>query len=156
MNSTILALRAITATAFQRLLLWITVGIGALLALFVGLTAYLGGWVNSWWYLLFVILAPLILVVATLVTALYLMAHRLLPRKLSSAERRTIRTFTGTLLGLAEIRSTPWPVMAFLIGKDVLRGKQSRFLESIVQNASGLKGGFDQIRGFFEHKSIEK
>lgn len=155
MNASIQALRAITAATFQRLLFWLTISAGLVFLLLVGLTLYLGSTVSPWWFLLFALLTPLILIVTALAAAFYFLTSRLLPRKLSRDERQMIHDFTGKLMGLAEVRATPWPVMAFLIGKDVIRGKQSGFINTAIENASGLRDGFEQIRKLFERKTLQ-
>lgn len=155
MNASIQALRAITAATFQRLLFWLTLSAGFVFLLLVGLTIYLGSAVNPWWFLMFTLLTPLILIATALAAAFYFLTSRLLPRKLSRDERQMIHDFTGKLMSLAEVRATPWPVMAFLIGKDVLRGKQSGFINTTIENASGLRASFDRIRGLFEKKTLK-
>lgn len=155
MSSSILALRAISAMTFIRFLTLISWIVGIILAILIGLTIYLGGWVNPWWFLLFIVLTPLTILCAAAAAAMRYLAHRLLPRPLTKPERRTVLEVTDKLTRIAEIRATPWPVVAFQIGKDVLRGHSSSYIESLVDDTTGIKKSFDDVRRLFERKELK-
>ena len=150
MNTSFLALRAITAVTFRRLLTWVSIAAAIILvALWAGMLA-LVIFVNPWWWLMTVILLPVTLGLTLFATLLFALTKRLVPRKLTGEESAKVHHFTSTLLGLAEVRATPLPILAFLIGKDILRGRQSSFIESTISDAKGLRGQFDAIRNMFK------
>ena len=150
MNTSLLALRAITAVTFRRLLKWVSIVAAIILAAVWAGMLVLVIFINPWWWLMTVILVPATLVLTLLATLLFALTKRLVPRKLSKEESAKVHHFTSTLLGLAEVRATPWPVLAFLIGKDIIRGRQSTFIESTISDAKGLRGQFDAIRSMFK------
>jgi hypothetical protein len=155
MNLSILALRAISAVTFQRVFKGIIWVVAIVFVLLVILTIYLGGWINPWWFLLFVILTPLIILCVALAAALQYLSNRLLPRPLTKEERQTIQGVTDRILRIAEVRATPWPILAFQIGKDVLRGRPSKYIESIIDDTTGLRKSFNEIRQMFEKKELK-
>ncbi len=154
MNSSILALRALTAVFFQRIFKPIMFIGAAILVLLWILVIYLGGWVDPWWFLLFFILMPLTLVATALSAALWFLSNKLLPRKLAKQEREQLLTVTDKVIRVAEVRATPPPLMAFLIAKDVIRGRKSSYLEGIIVDTSSLRTDIASIRTMFEKKTL--
>lgn len=149
MQSDIKALRAITAVFFQKVLrptAWVT---GVIISLLWGLVFYLGGWVHSLWYILIILLLPITVLVIVVEIAAWVLSKKLLPRKLARAERQVIHQFTDKLLRLAEVRATPFPILAFLIAKDVVRKRKSEYIESTVQDATSLASDFRAIARLF-------
>ena len=55
---------------------------------------------------------------------------------------------------VAEVRATPLPWMFVLIAKDVIRGKNSSYLETVVNDTTSLKQTFLNIRALFEVKNL--
>ena len=68
---------------------------------------------------------------------------------MTKTETVTVKAFVGKLLGLAEVRSTPLPLVAFYIGKDVVRRRKSAYLTEIIQSSSTLRGDFERIVDMF-------
>jgi hypothetical protein len=149
MNSHVKALRAITAVFFQKVFrptAWI---VGGLLLLAWGLLIYLGGWVHPLWFVVTIILLPVTILAVAVSLGLWVLSKKLLPRKLSHEERRVVHQFTDKLLRLAEVRATPFPILAFLIAKDVVRKRKSEYIESAVQDATSLASDFNAISKLF-------
>ncbi len=149
MTPYIQALRAITATVFRRLfrpILWVLSGVAIILLL--GVIA-LGIWVNTWWLLLLIILIPLVLIAGGILVLLWWLSGKLLPRHVSVSEQQQLLGFADKLIRFAELRSTPLPVMAALIAKDVVRGKKSSFVEDLINDSKGLKGDVTALRDMF-------
>lgn len=149
MNPYIRALRAITATVFQRVyrpLVWIIGGILTLLCVSIIALMY---YATPWWGIAFIILIPIILLFGTVSIILWLLSQRLLPRRLMHSERQQILEFSDKLLRVAELRATPLPVIVGLIAKDLIRGKKSSYLEGIIADSGSLKSEFTKIRDLF-------
>lgn len=87
------------------------------------------------------------MVIYNLMTAL---GRSVVPRKLSSSEKQAITDMGDKVFSVAEAAGTPWIINMFLIGKDVIRGRESRHIRHIISNTSTLKDDFLQVRRFFE------
>lgn len=149
MTPYIRALRAITATVFQRVYRFVAAIIAITLLLLWVLSLYLGLAVSGWWFLLFAILVPLTIIVVVIATILWLLSQRLLPRTLEKAEKAEVLAFSDKILRVAEVRATPLPIMLFLIAKDIVRGKKSSFVEGVIADSSSLKADFTKIKDRF-------
>lgn len=146
MNPNILALRAITAVFFRRILKFIAIIGAILIVLLWALVIYLSSTVSGWWGLLFIILVPLGLIAAIVAAVLWGATSKIMPKRLSTAETKKIHVFTGKLFGLVEAAKTPYPIQVALIAKDVLSGRESGFLRNVIQDSRSLKGEFDDIK----------
>ncbi len=149
MTPYIRALRAITATVFQRVYRPVVWVIGGILFVLVVVTTILGITVNAWWFMLYIALLPLTLIAVLAAVVLWLLSQKLQPRVITRAERQTIHAFSDKVLRVAEVRSTPWPIMALLVAKDIARGKKSSYIENIINDSSSLKQDFVAIRNLF-------
>jgi hypothetical protein len=148
-NPSIKAIRAITATVFQRVyrpIVW--VGAGCLGLVWLA-TIWLSYSSSAWWLLIFVVLFPVTLAAALITVILWQASKYLYPRPLRSVEKTQILKFADKVISIAEIRSTPMPVMVFFIAKDVFRHRKSRYVENIIDNSASLKDDFLTIRNFF-------
>lgn len=149
MNSTMLALRAITAVFFRRMVRFIGTVVAVILILLCALITYLSTTVSGWWAILFIVLVPLGLATFLVATVVWGATTRIMPKKLTATETRRIHDFTGKLFGLVEAAKMPYPVKVGLIAKDVLRGRESTFLRNAIQDSRSLKGEFDSIKTMF-------
>ena len=154
MKATIQTFRALTATVFRRAFIpaaWI---VGSVITALYLLTFYLGGWVHPFWWLLLVVLMPVTLVVVALAAAAWYLSGRLFPRPLTVAEQTQIKDFSDKIIRVAEVRATPIPIVFMLIAKDVIRGKNSSYIESIVDDSASLKDDFLSLRNMFVPKNL--
>lgn len=150
MNSTVSALRAISAITMRRILvpiLWIAGGV--LTVLYIG-TIYLFTEIDPWWALLLIVLIPITIIITLLGIGLWFVSGKLLPRNYDAKHKKSITSFTDKILGLVENSKTPYPIHLFLIGKDIIRGKESRHLKGMIDDSSSLKRDFDAIKRSFE------
>ena len=149
MTAYIRALRAITATVFQRVyrpLVWVIGGI--LLTAWIVLIL-LGSQVSAWWFILLIVFVPLTIIVVGIAIVLWLLSQRLFPRHLAKEERVKILQFSDKLLRVAELRATPMPLMVAMIAKDLVRGKKSSYIEGVITDSTSLKHDFVAIRDLF-------
>ena len=144
------ALRAITYVIFRRLFLPIFLVVIGILAVLWATVLVLGFSVDMSWFWVFILLVPLTFVAATVLIVLWLLSSRLAPRRLNKQERRGMAVFTDKILRLAETRATPWPIMAALIAKDIIRGRRSAYIERLIDDTRSLKGDFVEIKRLFE------
>ena len=149
MSAHISAARAVTAVFFQNLLgigFWIATGI---LALLLAITAVLAVQISGWWWLLLIIFLPVYGLAIGIGLGLYALSNRVLPRKLTKDERSTVSSFTSNISGLIETAKTPYPIVIFLVAKDVIRGKRSRFLDENVLSSQSIKKDYAKIQRLF-------
>lgn len=142
-------MRVLSALLLKRLLrpvLIILVITGV--ALYV-LTAFLALSFSAWWWLLLLIFIPVTVFLGLLVYLLWFLFGKLLPRKLSKPEQQKLNGFIETLFSLAERSKTPYPILLFLIAKDVIRGKESSFLRDLIGDSKKVTQEFEQIRTLF-------
>lgn len=150
MTPYIRAIRALTATVFQRVYRPVAWVIGGILCLLLVFTIWLSTTVSSWWWLLLILLIPLVIIVILVGIVLWILSQRLLPRRLERTERVSIERFADkVIMRIAEVRATPPPVLVFFIAKDVIRGKKSTYLEGIIEDSTSLKQDFLEIRNLF-------
>lgn len=154
MNSYVKAIRAITGTFFQKLFVPIAVVIGIIMALLWALTIYLGIAVDPLWFLLLVLIVPLSIFIAAISSALWFLSGKLLPRRMTHTEKQQITSFTDKIVRLVETRATPVPILAAMVAKDVMRGKGSAQIESLINDSKSLKGDFIAIRDMFGEKTL--
>ena len=150
MKPTVQAARAITGTTFQRIFKPVAWLITAVLAIVYTLIIIASIKISLWWLVFLIILVPFTLIALVLGWLLWQIASRITPRKLNKTEKFQINQFVDSLLGIWEIKSTPMPIVAFMIGKDLLRRRNSTYIDSIVNNSQSLKTNFSQIAKLFE------
>jgi hypothetical protein len=154
MNTSVSALRALTSLTFQQMLKpasWIAFIVFLILHILVFYVAFT---VSAWWLLLLFVIIPLMIVVASLLAALWYLSRRLMPRPLLPSETVIVSSMVGKVQRLLEARATPVPMIMFLVAKDVMRGKGSRYLEDLVNDSRGLRDDFAAIRSLFEQKKL--
>ncbi len=150
MQSSTKALRAISYTLFRRVLLPISWLIAGCIIIFVIIVALLAVMVDYSWLWLYVLILPLSLAVLLALALIWALAAKVSPRKLTSTERSTITRFVDKIMQITEIRTTPWPVIAALIGKDLLRGKRSSYVDNLIASSRTLKDDFVTIKALFD------
>lgn len=143
------ALRALSALFFFKILHPTLVMVAVILIALYTSTILLALTFSNWWLLALVVLVPLTVILLIVGYLLWYLLHKLLPRKLSSDERIKLHKFTDKLWGVAEQVRLPYPVLLFLVAKDVLRGKESKFLRKIIGDSRDLMREFDDIQDLF-------
>lgn len=144
------ALRALSALFFYRILYPTLFMVVILLIALYTLTVLLTLTFSAWWLLLLVILVPFTIFFLASGYMMWYLLRKLLPRHLTPHERERLTKFTDKLLGVAERARLPYPVLLFLVAKDVLRGKESKFLRSIIGDSRDLMKELEQIQGLFK------
>lgn len=143
------ALRALSALFLLRVLQPVLIMLAILTVAGYALMIMLTLSFSSWWLLLLILFIPLTLVFLVSGGILWLLLQRLLPRKLTASERSRLNAFTGQLFSLAERTKTPYPILLFLVAKDVLRGRESSFLRGMIGDSKTLMKEFDDIQALF-------
>lgn len=149
-NASLSALRALSALLLRRMLKPVVFLIGIFLVAALALTVMLSLSFSQWWLLLLVLLIPISLLFLLLGIGLHVLLQKLLPRKLSVGERTQINDFTEKIFSIAERTRTPYPVIIFLIAKDLLRGKESKFVSQLLGDSRSLMTEFDDIQALFK------
>ncbi len=143
------AFRALSALFLLRILQpALVMSVIILIALYT-LTILLALTFSTWWLLALFVLVPLTVFLLVAGYVLWYLLHKLLPRKLTSRERTKLHKFTETLWSVAEQVRLPYPVLLFLVAKDVLRGKESKFLRRLIGDSRDLMKEFGEIQAFF-------
>lgn len=104
---------------------------------------------SAWWLLLLIILLPLTLLVVIGGLLLNFLLQRLVPRKLSTKEKGRINTFLDKLERVAENARLPYPVLVFLVAKDVIRKRESKFLAEMIGDTKGMMAELGEIERLF-------
>jgi hypothetical protein len=149
-RSSLSALRALSALLLYRILHPVLFLVIIIMVACYVLTVLLALSFSAWWWLLLILFVPITLVLAVLGFVLWFLIQQLLPRRLSSAERKYLNTFTEKLFGIAERARLPYPVLIVLIGKDVIRGRESRFLSRLIGDSKALTRELGEIQAMFE------
>lgn len=150
MKPSILAARAITGITFQRVFKPALVVVTLVLAAIYVLLIILSIKVSAWWLIFLIVLVPITLVAGVIALILWKLAAIIIPRKMDKAEKKHINNFVNSLLGVWDVKSTPLPIVAFLIAKDLLRRRKSAYIDNIINNSKSLRGDFMKIVGLFE------
>ena len=148
-SASLRAFRAVSAIILKKLLHPLQFMAVILLVAGYALTVFLSMSFSAWWWLLLIILVPLTIVflIAKLISV-YLL-RIVTPRRLSDAEQGKITAFADKLFSVAERTQTPYPVMLFLIGRDVVRRRESEFLRNLVGDSKSLMTEFGEIQELF-------
>lgn len=144
------ALRALSRLFLLRVLRPALLMITILLVAGYALTLMLTLSFSGWWLLLLILLVPLTLIFLILGLVSWFLLQRLLPRKLSASEHTQLTDFTEKLFAVTERAKTPYPVLVFLVAKDVMRGKEVSFFHGIIGSSQSLVKEFAAIQRLFE------
>jgi hypothetical protein len=150
MNSTILAVRAITseyATQLLLPLLWTGLAIYAVL---MALIIWIAVEVSPWWLLLAFV--PTIVIIAGVAVWIgaWILSKRLAP-VMNKTQRKATRKFVGHIGKIAENLGTPRFILVFRIIKDVMTRPNSgqTFIGELSQTPGDMKREFEQLRSLF-------
>ena len=144
------AFRALSALFFYKILYPAVFMILILMVALYVLTIFLTISFSNWWLLLLVLLIPLTIFFFIAGYILWYLLKKLLPRRLSNHELVRLSRFTDKLFEVAEQARLPYPVLLFLVAKDVLRGKESKFLRKIIGDSRDLMREFGEIQQMFK------
>ena len=143
------AFRALSALFFYKIVYPAAIMILIVMVALYVLTILLTITFSNWWLLLLIILVPLTVFLLAAAYILWYLLKKLLPRRLSDHELVKLSRFTDKLFGVAEQARLPYPVLLFLVAKDVLRGKESKFLRKIIGDSRELMREFGEIQEMF-------
>lgn len=143
------ALRALSALFFYKVINPILVMIVIIMIALYAITFMLTLTFSEWWLLILVVLVPLTVFFLVVGFILHHLLRRLLPRTLDAHERARLNRFTDRAWDVAERARLPYPVLLFLIAKDVLRGRESKFLSKIIGDSRELMKEFEEIQELF-------
>lgn len=146
MGSNTDAFRAITAVFFRRILKWASIISGAVFIAIFLLTLYLATTLSAWWWILLIPVFTSGIIALVIGLILWTMTNRLLPKSLTRKETRQLLAFTDKIFGIAENARMPYPVMLIMVGKDIIRGKQSSFIARTINNSRTLRSDYEKIR----------
>lgn len=150
MDSTILAIRAITSLYVKRLLVPIfVIGLGIYIAV-IGLIWWIAASASSWWWLLAIIPTLVIVVGLAIWTVVRVIAGRLAP---PMNKRQTVATkkFIKRIDGVAEHIGTPKFVIIYRVIKDVIfrPTNDKTYIGEIASEPGEARREFDELRSMF-------
>ena len=143
------AIRALTALVFRRLLVPAVIFVGICFLIIVIGIAVLAVKLTAWWLLGYLIVIPVAIVLLGLSGFGWLISERLMPRRLNREEKEQILGFVDKIVQIAEARATPLPIVGMIVAKDIVTRKKHGYIETLVNNTSGLKGDFQRIVAIF-------
>jgi membrane protein implicated in regulation of membrane protease activity len=150
MNSTILAVRAITseyATQLLLPLLWTGLAIYAVL---MALIIWIAAEVSPWWLLLAFVPTIVFLVGLALWVGSWILSKRLAPI-MNKEQKKVTKKFVGHIGKVAEQVGTPRFILVFRIIKDVMMRPNSgqTFIGELSQTPGDMKRDFEHLRSLF-------
>lgn len=150
MNSSILAVRAITSLYALQLIysiLWIVLGVYMAIMVIIG---WIATSVSAWWWLLAVVPTFFILVGMVIWIIVYLLAKRLAP-PMNKQRKAATKKFIGHIGRIAEHLGTPKFVIIFRVLKDVVMRPTSgqTFIGEISQEPGEIHRDFEALRRLF-------
>lgn len=143
------AIRALTSLTFRRIFIPIAIILACVAIALLVLNGFLGSQVSAWWFLLYLLLIPLIAIGLGLGTFAWFISGRLLPRQLSPSEQATLRQFSNKIIHLAEVRSTPLPILGMILAKDIMLRKKGGYIESLIGDSRTLHSDFQHVVNLF-------
>jgi hypothetical protein len=146
MGSNTTAIRVISAVFIRRIIKWV---IGITFAVFVIaflLTAYLATTFSVWWWLLLIVIWPVCIIALLISGGLWIAANRLQSKLLNKKESRQILAFTDKIFGIADNAQMPYPLLLIMVGKDIIRGRQSSFIAGTINDSKSLRSDYEEIR----------
>jgi len=149
LKTSIAAMRAISALLLQRFLYPIMFMIIILTVAAYVATILLSLSFSAWWWLLLIILVPTSLLFFATGYVAWFLIQQLVPRKLTSSERKRLKGFIDKLFDLAERTRTPYPVLLFLVAKDAIQGKGSSFVGNLIGDSRDAVREFNDIQAMF-------
>ncbi|MDQ5963741.1 MAG: hypothetical protein QG629_824 [Patescibacteria group bacterium] len=149
MDKTANLLRAITGVFARRLIRRVLfVYCGFVVVTTVGL-ALLATKVDPAWLLAWILLGPVLAGMGLCLGLVWLAAGRMLPRKLSRAEAKSVHDFTDRALAAADRVKTPLPILFFGLVKSLLLHRDTRFISELLDESKLLKAEFLRLRDSF-------
>jgi hypothetical protein len=150
MNSTILAVRAVTAVYARQLLwplLWIGLGVYAVVLAIVIWIAYA---VSPWWMLL-AILPTILIIVGLLIWIIIWGLTKSLEPDMNKEKRVATKKFVGHIGRVAEHVGTPKFVIFYRVLKDIVARpeKGETFIGEIAQTPGEMRRDFETLRKLF-------
>lgn len=150
MDTTVLAVRAITAV-YGRQLLWPALIVWlAAYAIIVGISWWLATAFDTLWWLFAILLAPLFLVGIGIWSLCFVIISRLHP-KLTKEQRTLTKDIVASITSLASELGTPKFIILARIVKDVMFGNTLRgsYIGGVASESSEVKHKFDELRKSF-------
>ncbi|MBH1980690.1 hypothetical protein I8H83_05530 [Candidatus Saccharibacteria bacterium] len=147
MDSTVLAVRAITAS-YGRQLLWPTlIVLVALYIIIFGLSWWLAAVFHPLWWLLVLMLTPLFIVGCLAWGLCFFLISRIHP-KLNKTQTKLTREIVGHITHIAEQVGTPKFIILGRIVRDVVFGTNLRtsYIGEITHEPGDAKRKFDELR----------
>lgn len=150
MNSTILAVRAITSE-YAKQLLWPVLFIGlAVYAGVIGLIWWITTMASDWWWLLAIV--PTCFVIIGL--GVWLIARTLILRlapTMNAKQKSATKQFVKRLNNVTEQLGTPKFIIIYRLVKDALMRPASgkTYIGEIAQEPGDMKRAFEELRGLF-------
>lgn len=146
MGSNTNAFRVISAVFFRRILKWAIIIAAVVFVSTLLLITFLATTFSGWWWLLLIFVLPISIIALVVGAGLWVATSRVLPRHLTGKETRQVLAFTDKIFGITENARMPYPLLLIMVGKDVIRGKQSSFIANTINDSRSLRSDYEEIR----------
>ncbi|MDB5162563.1 MAG: hypothetical protein JWO54_553 [Candidatus Saccharibacteria bacterium] len=148
MIPSLLAIRSIAAEFALSLYKPVTIAVGIIAAILLGLSIWLVTF-SQWWLILVVFISGLILFVAAALIIIWIIIKTVNPAQ-TKAQRQQSKLLVEKLLRVAEVTSTPKALLLFQVVKDVIRPSQQGFIVSVTSDTKTLKNDFVALKDSFK------
>ena len=148
MTPLFLTVRAISSEFARRMYVPVIWGVGAGLAVLLGLIGWLT-MLSGWWWLLetLLIFGAVVFTIIALIAGLGI--HLLRPTQ-SKEQRKMVGSFVNKLQEASEIIQTPKFILLFRLAKDTIFPSEDGLVNRVVGHASSLKPDFSAIINSFK------
>lgn len=143
------AVRAIAGVFLSSTIQLIVRSIFILFGALIAGTLYLSLQVSGWWAVFLIPLIVVTIVAFFLQILLRIAIIRILPRKLTKAERKSIKSYLKKVIETTDYRNTWWPLLFAKTSYELLRHKELRTIRAMIDNTQSLKPEYQRIRDFF-------
>ena len=150
MNSSILAVRAVTSEYAKQLLwlaLWVGLAVYGILLLLIG---WIASSVSNWWWLLAFLPSLIMTILAIMWLIIWVLARRLAP-EMNKEKKKAAKTIIDHIIRLAEHVGTPKFIIFYRLVKDVVSPQTAgrTYIGELTSEPGELHKEFEQLRRLF-------
>jgi hypothetical protein len=109
------------------------------------LTWLLSSQISSWFWLLLILIIPIMLITGIPLLMGNRVVKRISPIKPTKEVKNAVNNFTGSVIKVAALRGTSWPLFMAGIVKDVVVHKDVRSVQSLMETATELKNEYTTL-----------
>ena len=147
MKPSIQTIRTLAAEFFKRLYKPVAIIASIVAVILLALSIWLTT-LSAWWWILVVLLTFLIIVATVALILVWIVIKAVAPLQ-SKDQKKQAKALVDKMQGIAEVTTTPTPILIFQLAKDILMPSKDGFIASIG-NATSLTKDISALRDSFK------